>query len=341
MINVEEKEGEIRHYVEESLEEGMSVQGEINWPRRFDHMQQHAGQHILSAAFADSYQYQTVSFHLGKEIVSIDLDTEEVKEEELAKVEKLANQIILENRNIETVWVQKEDLYKYPLRKETTVSHDIRLVIIPSFDYNGCGGTHPSSTGQISAIKILGTERHKKKTRVYFVCGKRVLQQFHQKHHVLSEATKLLSAPEEDVPHAIKKLLTDMKNLQKKVEADKEQLLQYEAQQLLVSAKKVGNKRIVATVMVDRPINELQWLAKWMATEEEQSLIIFINETETKLQCICASGVQIDLSMKELCSKLLQEINGKGGGNQIFAQGGGERVIEGKVLLDKALTYVI
>ncbi|MEK5108469.1 DHHA1 domain-containing protein [Cytobacillus sp. FSL K6-0129] len=341
VMNVEEKEGEIRHYLAQLLDEGEKVDGKINWDRRFDHMQQHAGQHILSAAFAETFQYQTISFHLGKEIVSIDLDIEDVTDEELERVENVANQIILENREIETVWVEKEDLYKYPLRKETTVSHHIRLVIIPSFDYNGCGGTHPSSTGEVSAIKILGTERHKKKTRIYFVCGARVLQQLHQKNKVLNEATKLLSAPEEDVAQTIKKLLVDMKSLQKQLEVNGEQLLQFEARQLMTTAKTNDNCLVVGKVFLNRSISELQWMAKWMTAEKENNLIVFINETEDKLQCICASGTQVDFSMKEICSKLLLEIKGKGGGNQTFAQGGGERSVEGKVLLDKALSYVI
>ena len=102
VMNVEEKEGEIRHYLAQLLDEGEKVDGKINWDRRFDHMQQHAGQHILSAAFAETFQYQTISFHLGKEIVSIDLDIEDVTDEELERVENVANQIILENREIET-----------------------------------------------------------------------------------------------------------------------------------------------------------------------------------------------------------------------------------------------
>ena len=139
------------------------VEGVLDWERRFDHMQQHAGQHILSAAFVELFGFPTVSFHLGKEVVSIDLDVEDVSSEQLNAVEKLANDIILENRLIEIKWVTEDELHHYPLRKQLAVTDEIRLVIIPDFDYNGCGGTHPSSTGQVSALKILSTEKHEVK----------------------------------------------------------------------------------------------------------------------------------------------------------------------------------
>lgn len=140
-------------------------------------MQQHCGQHILTAAFVELLNIPTVSFHLGSELVTIDLATEQLTDEQLALVEKRANEIILENRPIETKWITKEELPNFPLRKDVSVDEDIRLVIIPDYDYNGCGGTHPTSTGQVSTIKIMGTEKMKKNIRVSFVCGNRVLKQ--------------------------------------------------------------------------------------------------------------------------------------------------------------------
>ncbi len=167
VYDVEEIGGEVRHYIEDPVDVHHEIAGEIDWERRFDHMQQHAGQHILSAAFAEMVGYQTVSFHLGQQICSIDLDAVDLTDEEIMQVENKANDIILENRPVETRWVSAEELSQYPLRKEVSVSDNIRLVIIPDFDYNGCGGTHPNSTGQVSALKMLHWEKQKKKVRVY------------------------------------------------------------------------------------------------------------------------------------------------------------------------------
>ncbi|MBW9234856.1 hypothetical protein JQK62_21995, partial [Leptospira santarosai] len=131
VLDVEEVDGEIRHYISEpTFEVGEKVDFQIDWTRRFDFMQQHTGQHILTAAFVELFGIQTTSFHLGKELVTIDLDVKNVTEEQLLEVEKRANQIILENRPIKTKWVTKDELSNYPLRKQVTVEEDIRLVII-------------------------------------------------------------------------------------------------------------------------------------------------------------------------------------------------------------------
>ena len=176
VYDVEEAEGEIRHFIEERLEVDSECVGELDWERRFDHMQQHAGQHILSAAFEQVCGYQTVSFHLGKETCTIDLHTGALREEVAFQAEQLANQLILENRPIEAKWVTQEELSQYSLRKDLSVSENIRLVIIPDFDYNGCGGTHPESTGKVSSIKILHWEKQKGHARLHFVCGNRVMK---------------------------------------------------------------------------------------------------------------------------------------------------------------------
>ena len=177
VINVEKVDEEIRHYIKEDVAINGTVEGKLNWVRRFDHMQQHTGQHILTAAFVELFDYQTVSFHLGSELVAIDLNVAEVTAEQLAAAEKRANDIVLENRPIETTWVTKDELAQYNLRKDVTVDEDIRLVIIPDYDYNGCGGTHPTSTGQVQMIKIMEIEKMKSNIRVHFVCGDRVREQ--------------------------------------------------------------------------------------------------------------------------------------------------------------------
>ena len=138
VVNVEEVDGEIRHYVEQPITDTGIVSGQIDWARRFDHMQQHTGQHILTAAFVELFGYATVSFHLGREFVTIDLETDAVSPEELQAAESLANAVILENRTIEQRWVTKDELSTYSLRKNISVNEEIRLVIIPNFDTNGC-----------------------------------------------------------------------------------------------------------------------------------------------------------------------------------------------------------
>ena len=329
VLNVEEADGEIRHFVAKSINSVDQVEGIVNWERRFDHMQQHAGQHILSAAFVELFEFPTVRFHLGKEIVSIDLDIEEITEKQLETVEKLSNEIILENRPIETKWVTEAELEQYPLRKQLAVTDEIRLVVIPEYDYNGCGGTHPSTTGQVSALKILSTEKHRGKTRVYFVCGKRILKQLHRKTSVLADASRLLSAPEEGINITIQKLLETNHLLEKSLEETQEDLLAFEAKALLNTQK----QGVVKAIFIGRTVQQLQKIARLLVAETDETIILLVAENENRLQFVAARGASVEISMKQVSSAVLPIINGKGGGSDAFVQGGGELKVNAEVLL--------
>ncbi|MEH7253758.1 DHHA1 domain-containing protein, partial [Neobacillus niacini] len=331
VVNVEEVEGEIRHYLESELDDiDSTVHGVINWDRRFDHMQQHAGQHILSAAFETLFKHKTVGFHLGNEILTIDLETENLTEIEAEKAEQMANKIILENRIIDVKWVSEEELSRYPLRKETKVKEDIRLVIIPDFDYNGCGGTHPKATGEVQAIKILEWEKQKKKTRVQFVCGNRVIKQLSQKNKVLIELTKLLNSPEKEMPKSVTRLLENSKNTEKELEQTLEKVLYFEARSLL---KNSTEEKIVSEVFQNRTIQELQKLARIILTEDEKAIVLFVSQNENRLQLVGARGSADCVSMKRIIGDALTLIKGKGGGSDSFAQGGGEALLSADQML--------
>lgn len=329
--NVEEIGGEIRHYLDGPLpENSRKVSAFIDWERRFDHMQQHTGQHILSAAFEQLFHYRTVGFHLGNEIVTIDLETEQLSEEEAAKAEDLANQIILENRPIVIKWVTEEELAQYPLRKETKVKEDIRLVIIPDFDYNGCGGTHPHATGEVSSIKILDWERQRKNIRLQFVCGNRVRKLLGQKQRVLLQLTKLLNTPEHNMEQAVIRLLETGKATEKVLEQTRETLLHYEAKEII--AKNQPSNTICES-FYNRSIQELQKLARRISVSLDTAMVFLVANNDGQLQVVGARGAERKENMKILIGEALALINGRGGGNDSFAQGGGEALISGEELL--------
>lgn len=334
VVDVEKVDDEIRHYVEGTIDAIKNLSGEvtgiIDWERRFDHMQQHCGQHILTAAFVELFDFPTVSFHLGTELVTIDLVAAQITEEQLAKVEKRANEIVLENRPIETKWVSKEELSQYPLRKDVSVDEDIRLVIIPDYDYNGCGGTHPTSTGQVSSIKIMGIEKMKKNTRVSFVCGNRLLSQLAMRKTVLSNVARQLSVPEEAAADALRKVFIDMKATEKALEDAGNQLLEYEAKELIAASVPSG---IVAASFENRSVQALQKLGRAVVSHVDDGICLLVAENEDKLQFIAARGNGVEKSMKEISGAILPLINGKGGGNDAFVQGGGEKNISAGELL--------
>jgi len=336
VIDVEEVNGEIRHYLDAPLRVADSnVTCTIDWERRFDHMQQHAGQHILSAAFDHLFGYKTVGFHMGTENLTIDLATEELTKEEAQKAEELANKIILENRPIETKWVTEEELSQYELRKETKVKEDIRLVIIPDFDYNGCGGTHPKATGEVSAIKILDWEKQRKNIRIQFACGLRVIKKLEEKQNVLLQLTNLLNTPERDMQKAVQRLLENEKQLTKALEQSKESLLQYEAKELAGKGQPV-----ISNVFENRTIQELQKLARIITSDQENSLVFLVSINGPHLQLVCAKGKARTENMKTLIGEVLPLINGKGGGNDSFVQGGGEALLTGEQIVDKLVTLM-
>ena len=331
VLNVEEVDGEIRHTLAENLGSKAEVEGVIDWERRFDHMQQHAGQHILTAAFVELFEYPTVSFHLGQDIVSIDLDVAAISPEQLVLAEELANKIILENRAIETLWVTEKDLDQYRLRKQVAVTGEIRLVIIPNYDTNGCGGTHPSSTGQVSALKILSTERQRGKVRVHFVCGGRVLQQLKRKNQVLADTSKLLSTPDAGVSEAVRKLLETNHSLEKALGEAQETLLAFEGKALLNNQE----QGVVKAIFSGRTVQELQKLARLLVAEDDEVIVLLVAENENRLQFVAARGASVKLSMKQVSSAALPLINGKGGGSDAFVQGGGEPLVTSDVLLKR------
>ncbi|KKK34411.1 alanyl-tRNA synthetase [Mesobacillus campisalis] len=330
VINVEEVDGEIRHYIDRPLPGAVeTVQCTVDWERRFDHMQQHSGQHILSAAFEELYGYRTVSFHLGKETLTIDLDIDELPREHAGAAESRANEIVMDARRIEAKWVNREEASRYPLRKQLSVTEDIRLVIIPEFDYNGCGGTHPKNTAETGLIKILGWERQRKKVRVEFICGHRVLSQLQQKHDLIRELSGLLNAPPEKMPASIQRMIAEGKHMEKTQEDMSEMLLQYEASTLMSDQ----NPKVLGKVFQNRTMKELQKLAKTIVDHGESRPVLLVAENAEKLQLVCARGENGQLNMKELLGEVLPVINGKGGGKPNFAQGGGEASIPGEDLL--------
>ncbi|MFA1740309.1 alanyl-tRNA editing protein [Lysinibacillus fusiformis] len=330
VIGVEKIGEEIRHYMQVNVSEleGI-VHGALNWPRRFDHMQQHAGQHILTAAFVELFDAQTVSFHLGSEHVTIDIAVDTLTEQQLTAAEIRANEIILENRPIETTWITENELSDFNLRKEVAVTGDIRLVIIPDYDYNGCGGTHPTSTGQVNAIKILGTEKMKGNVRVSFVCGQRVLNELAMRKKVLGDVARQLSVPEVEAATALAKILSAQKNTEKALVTAKEELLTYEAKALVSSSS-----GLVAAAFQQRTMQDLQKLARTIVSEQEDMVTLLVSESEGKLQFVAARGKHVSKSMKAIAEKALPLINGKGGGSDQMVQGGGECIISKEDLLE-------
>lgn len=327
VTGVEKIDNEVRHYVETALTEHTNVVGEIDWEKRFDHMQQHCGQHILSAAFEEQFDFETVGFHLGTEIVTIDLKTDELSQEILDQVERRANEVIIANLPIEVKWVTQEDLDNYPMRKKPKVTENIRLVIIPEFDYNGCGGTHPRSTAEVGLIKIFGWEKNRGNTRLQFACGFRALKVLHFKQMTLSNVASQLRTSELEVSVKLDQVLEAQLEQSKELDIAKERLLDYEAHKIASNFKYLGTYKLIGCPYSGRSIKELQLLARKITEAEEESIILLVTEIEDRLQMVFATGKNVKMKMNDLLNTALEMIDGKGGGKTDFAQGGGSAKI--------------
>jgi alanyl-tRNA synthetase len=235
---VEDEAGDVVHVVEGQVPVvGESIHGVIDWPRRFDHMQQHTGQHILSAAFVRLCGVKTVSFHLGADVSTVDL-AREMTPKEIAAAEDEANRIVWEDRQVVIRYASAEEAAAMPLRKEPVRAGTLRLIDVEGFDLSACGGTHVSTTGAIGVIAVSAWERFKGGQRLEFACGGRVLTRFRTLRDVTTAAVRALSVLAADIPSAVEKLQGDLKEQRRELAEAHVELARYHARELAESAEK-------------------------------------------------------------------------------------------------------
>ncbi|HDR7686209.1 alanyl-tRNA editing protein [Bacillus toyonensis] len=337
VTNVEEVNGEIRHFIAEQLETA-EVEGKINWERRFDHIQQHAAQHILSAAFWDHFNIPTIGFHLGKDTVTIDLETENLPAETIEKAVQIANNIVFENHPIRIQWMNLEEAKTLPLRKEPTLTENIRVVIIENFDYNGCGGTHPRRTGEVGLIQVLNWERNKGGIRLTFIAGWRTLKLMGQQQQIMKDVSKQLNSSETDIPAKVAQLLISQKENEKAIQTMNEKLLFAEANELLQQPAEIHAGFLISKVFINRSMQEVAKLSAIIIEQQEHAITYFVIENDDKLQCILACGKTVTLDMNALLKDALPAIEGKGGGNKKSARGGGKAIMSGDEFLHQLIS---
>ena len=319
----ENDDGKVVHYLEGDariVPAGTTVHGTIDSFRRRDHMQQHSGQHVLSAAFIELYQMPTVSFHMGDETCSIDLSVAAVNPEQIAAVEKRANEIIFENRPVRIRFVSRSEAEKMGLRKLPPAERDeLRLIEIADLDLSACGGTHVSATGQIGSILLRKTERVKQGTRVEFVCGGRAVAMARRDYNALTEAAGLFSTQLWDVPAQIRKNFEDAKALRREREDALEQLAEAMAS---AAVKGTGSeKKVIVRVFHDRDIAFAKLFAQ-KATRMGIPATALVASTAGSPGLVFAQSAGGNADMGALLKQVLASVGGRGGGSRDFAQGG-------------------
>jgi len=325
-----EENGEILHVIEKEVTSD-KVTGRIDWNRRFDHMQQHAGQHVLSQCFVQLFGAETRSFHLGERTSTLEIDKREMTEEEVEGVEQLANAIVFENREIKSQFIKEEEIQKIPLRRPPKKKGVIRVVEVSDFDYSACGGTHPRRTGEIGTIKIIKWEKIRNNIRLEFLCGGRALQDYIQKHKDMHHLSNQLTVDESEVMASFEKLISELKAQRSKAKKMQEKLIQYEAEELIQEA----DDKIIRKIYTGRTQEEIRRLA--LAVIKKGEFIVLFGLTgEERVHVFFACFESFDLDMRELVPVISPLLKGKGGGRPSLVEIAGEKKEELKSALEKA-----
>lgn len=294
---------------------GEKAHGVIDWPRRFDHMQQHSGQHILSQSFYELLRGETCSFHLGEEVSTLEIGLREISEEGLRRVESRANAVVFENKEIKTYFVPQDEIASIPLRRPPKKEGLIRVVEVEGYDYSACGGTHCRRTGEIGLIKIIRWERIRGNLRFEFLCGRRAVEDYAWKTKALVEVATKLSSHERDVPSAVEKNLAETKQLRKKMRQLQEKLVAFEAGEI---ARNPAGK-IITSVLKDKTPDEARLLALHVIKLGEFAVLYGV-EGETRSHLIFARSDALPMDMRDLMPSVLERTKGKGGGNSSLVE---------------------
>ena len=322
----------VAHLLAEPLASGPIVRGELDWPRRFDHMQQHTGQHLLSAVLADLWNYSTTSVHLGELTSTLDLDTPQLTSEQVAQAEERANQVITENRPVTIAF--EDAAASTGLRKPSSRSGAIRIVSIEGLDRSACGGTHVRATGAIGALLVRKVDRVRKGVRLEFLCGLRAIGRSRLEFDILSNLAADLSSSFEELPRVVANQRADVKALsasKRELEAD---LSRYRAQELYAAAQPdpAGIRR--ATVrLADGGLDELRGLALAFAGFPRA---VFIGATEAPPSVLLSAAPDSGIDAGSVLKETVSNAGGRGGGSSTMAQG----VLPDRAQLDHVLSVL-
>jgi alanyl-tRNA synthetase len=305
------------------------IHGRIDSQRRMDHLQQHTGQHILSAAFVKLFDAPTRSFRMLEHECEIDVALDDPTDEKIDQAVAIANQAIWQNRLITIHDVTAEEASALPLRKEPARAGELRVIEIDDFDLTPCGGTHAQATGEVGIIAVRGWERAKGLTRIQFMAGGRVLNDYQKANRTAAEVAAAFSAGRDDSPALVERLIEENKKLVRRVRELDQIACRVEAEALLKSAGLEAGDRppsiVIARVFDDRDADSLKHLA--LALIAHANVIALLGSRDSDAaRLVFARSPDAPGDMNALMRKACETIEGRGGGKADMAQGGGKKV---------------
>jgi alanyl-tRNA synthetase len=334
VVGVVEREGEVVHRARGEVPGG-EVTGRIDWPRRFDYMQQHTGQHILSQAFSRVLGAGTVSFHMGADSSTVDIAVPSLSPEQVESVEELANRVVFENRPVRVHMVDPSDLERFELRKGSERVDRIRVVEVAEFDSIPCGGTHCRSAGEVGLIKVTKWERRSGNSRVEFLCGGRALRDYRLKNETVVSLAAGLSVRDVEVREAVDRLTREASESRRLAEHLRNRLLDHQARELALEAMPVGPAAAVVTVLPGGDPEELRHLAARLVSTP--SRVALLAAATDRCYLVFARSDDLALDASALFRKVVTPYGGRGGGRPHLAQGGAPHPVDARRILDDAL----
>ena len=323
-VVVREADGAVVHVLDGGVVTG-TVSGRIDWARRFDHMQQHSGQHILSQSFLRLAGAPTVGFHLGADYVSIDLETQGIDEERLREALALANDVIERDLPVRAWFPSPEELAGISLRKTPDVDGALRVVAIGDFDLSACGGTHVARTSQVGLIHCLKTERYKRGLRIYFLGGSRARRDYAAKQQIVSELSAALTCAVPELADTVHRLQGELQETRRGLAKHHEAELDREAEELRATATAAGGLRTIQQGFDRRPIEDLKGLSLRLTTAP--ATIALLGAGGDRAQFVLARSDELTIDLRPALQAALAVVGGgKGGGARIVQGGGGVNV---------------
>ena len=331
-----EDDGRIIHVMGQAgLSKGQTVFGRIDWDRRFDFMQQHTGQHILSRGFEELLGAQTIGFHLGDDYVSIDLDAPSIEDSMLMRVEDLTNEIVYKNLPVEVKEYTQSQVPSAIRMRIPTDADSIRVVHIGDFDACACGGTHVKATGEIGIVKINQTDRSHGGVRVIFRCGRRALLDLREKEQILLSTSQMLSVSYKDLYETVVSVLEDANRAAKDLRLLKKEVLEYEVKDLIEKARTQSGSGCFVCRVDGKDVSELKIMCKKICDCIDETVVLFSCVPQFSLVVACPDKAVTELMHLSPCldasaivKNLAHKWGLKGGGTPQIAQMGSKEPMD-------------
>lgn len=318
VVDVRDAGEDIIHVVDKPLSAG-AVAACIDWPRRFDHMQQHTGQHLLSAIFQERFGLPTVSFHLGAAISTIDLRGPEPSESILDGAVLAVNGVIFENRRVTIRYGTAEELAAIGVRKKVERAGILRAIQIEGADLQPCGGTHVGHTGQIGLLLLRGVGKIRQDWRVEFVCGGRAARRARTDFKMLGQLAERLEGPPEGALAALERVFSERDTHYKDLRVALARLAQAEAAVALSSTQPLSDGTKVIAMVIEEIHPEYVAMFAAEITKTEKTIALLVRRESGEI--VFAQNPSAKRDMPMLLRQLFETIPGKGGGAVNFARG--------------------